>query len=67
MSKNFGGWCLERGTDGTYHVVPRKDLATHITYEERCTCEPELNVDGVVVHNAFDGREEYEQGRRKVH
>lgn len=48
-----------------YHVVPLKDLKEHKT-SEHCWCEPE-KVDGVWVHNSADGREEYEDGRRKSH
>ena len=60
-------WLLGRGEDGTHHIVPLDDLDGHVTRDETCRCQPELNENGHVVHNAFDGREAYERGERKLH
>lgn len=37
------------------HVIPLNDTHDH-QQSERCHCEPRIE-DGVVIHNAFDGRE----------
>lgn len=61
--KRFGDWA--RATcedDGTRHLFPLDDLNPH--HYEDCACRPEL-VDGLHVHNSFDGREAFEQGVRK--
>lgn len=53
------------GTPNRWHVIPLNDLREH---EESagCWCEPVVNDDGVLVHNAADKRELYERGERKV-
>jgi hypothetical protein len=38
------------------HVIPLNDLMVHHE-STTCPCNPQQNEDGVVVHNAFDGRE----------
>ncbi len=43
-------------------VTPVGDLKPHVAGED-CWCKPKLD-DGVLVHNAMDKREEYEQGRK---
>lgn len=48
------------------HVVPCNDLREHDTDGEECWCCPRLE-DGVVIHNSADGREAYEDGRRRRH
>lgn len=56
--------------DDVWHLVPVNDLREHETNGLRCWCKPELEEekDGtIVVHNALDGREQYETGELKVH
>lgn len=50
-----------------YHVIPIGDLKEHDCSEE-CWCEPfeDDEEPNVIVHNALDDREGYEQGIRKV-
>ena len=46
----------------TYHVLPLNDLKPHVE-SERCACEPSVeNLNGgrLVTHNAYDGREFFE-------
>jgi hypothetical protein len=45
------------------HVYPLGDLREHYASLE-CWCVP-VEDDGVVVHNALDGREAYERGERR--
>lgn len=45
------------------HVIPRNDLREHETHRD-CWCRPVEQEPGVIVHNALDGREDYEQGCR---
>ena len=47
------------------HVYPLNDLREHEMSKE-CWCRPDVDEDGVCVHNALDGREAYEIGERKV-
>ena len=61
-SKRFGDWVVEIDNDNVAHLVPADDVNYH--YMHDCPCQPEL-VDGVYVHNSFDGREAFETGRRK--
>ncbi len=48
-----------------YHILPINDLREH---EEsvNCWCGPEEDVDGLIVHNSMDRREDYETKLRKV-
>jgi hypothetical protein len=49
------------------HVIPLGDMDTH-THDSGCRCGPIFYSDGeIYVHNAFDGREAYETGERKLH
>jgi len=53
--------------DRTLHVVPLGDLREHET-ERTCWCRPRLEIEGaywILVHNSLDGREAFEEGRRK--
>ncbi|WEF34870.1 hypothetical protein [Pseudoduganella chitinolytica] len=52
--------------DGAVHVMPLGDMHEHETSCD-CWCGPQEDEYGVVVHNSFDGREDYEVGSRKVH
>lgn len=57
-------WNNEHFMD-TYHVYPIDDLRDHVI-EKDCWCRPE-DVEGTIVHNSMDGREDYETGKRKPH
>lgn len=50
--------------DSDIHVVPRDDLREHVPCIS-CWCRPESDAtwESVVIHNALDGREAYEEGR----
>ena len=39
-----------------YHVTPTNDLKEHRA-DMSCPCKPVDTMDGLVVHNAWDGRE----------
>lgn len=60
-----GGWACEAGAGDPAVVYPLDDLYAHQPTNEHCPCNPDW-IDGVLVHNAFDGRELIEDGRRKV-
>ena len=45
------------------HVYPTNDLKPHDTESGQCWCNPQSD-DFVVIHNAADGREDYEAGRK---
>ena len=45
------------------HVVPVNDLREHDTSGTPCWCDA-IEDDGVVIHNAMDERETYEEGRK---
>lgn len=40
----------------TLHVVPNRDLHEHDSAGGPCPCMPRT-VEGVIIHNSFDGRE----------
>lgn len=48
-----------------YHTVPHHDLEVH-QLTDSCHCKPveDDECPGMWCHNAFDGREEYERGRK---
>lgn len=52
-------------TKDRVHVMPLGDLREH-EESEQCWCKPQPDVDepAVLIHNALDGRESYEQGRK---
>lgn len=54
--------------DEVQHVVPVDDLKAHvIDTRGRCWCRPEPDIDWhgcTWVHNAMDGREDFETGKR---
>lgn len=58
------GWQLDFGGGLPPHVWPLDDLKPHVVDGGKCWCEPR-DVDGIIVHNALDGRERYENGERK--
>lgn len=45
-----------------HHVIPEYDLGVH--FEINCPCRPDEEGD-IVVHNSFDGREDFQTKRRK--
>jgi hypothetical protein len=47
------------------HVIPINDIDYH-EQNEFCHCNPTINEDGVCVHNAFDGREVFEQAKEQI-
>lgn len=55
--------------DRIWHVVPINDLREHETSDARtCWCRPRVEIEGIcwiLVHNSLDGREAFEEGRRK--
>lgn len=55
--------------DAIMHVYPIGDLREHDTNGRgKCWCRPSIEDAGseyLVVHNSLDGREMYEDGRRK--
>lgn len=46
--------------DGNVHIFPVDDGHPHV-FSIECECCPTINNNGVVVHNAFDKRENLEQ------
>jgi hypothetical protein len=60
QNMTHGGWQLEG-----QHVTPRNDVREHVL-SLRCDCQPTRDVlaPEVIIHNAFDGREAYEEGRK---
>lgn len=55
------GWAL---VTEPLEMLPFNDIYEH-TCGLECRCGPELNEDEVIVHNAFDQREDYiERGRK---
>lgn len=71
--RSGNGKVLGLGNDGyingDVHVYPLADLREHLVDEGAgvsCWCKPvrDAEVEKVVVHNAMDERESYEQGRK---
>lgn len=53
----------------TWHVVPSGDGREHDITPRVCWCEPDVEEhEGgfIITHNSVDGREDYENGKRKV-
>ena len=49
-----------------WHIIPINDLHPH-SEDDKCECKPKVEVvDGgvLVIHNAYDGREIYEDAKR---
>jgi hypothetical protein len=55
------GWCL---FSDPWELLPNDDICPHINGME-CRCQPELNDDETIVHNAFDHREDFIEGKRR--
>ena len=58
---------VREGRDPEVHVSPINDTFEHVLEGHDCWCGPEVAEDGVVIHNSADGRDDYEEGKRKVH
>lgn len=57
-----GAWLLTQ--ERVCQIIPLDDLREHDD-GMRCWCSPSEMPDlGVIVHNAMDGREEFERGER---
>jgi len=47
----------------TQHIYPVEDMKPHVLDGDTCWCCPCVE-DDLVIHNAMDERETYEQGRK---
>jgi hypothetical protein len=46
-------------------VIPKNDIKDHDEYSTTCACDPSVffeNGEMIVVHNAFDRRQDIEEG-----
>ncbi len=57
------GWGHFMSDVSEVHIIPNCDDRMH--YFENCNCQP-CAESGTVVHNSFDGREDFETGKRKL-
>lgn len=66
MTVMGGGWMtVTVQADLTTHVIPMNDLREHHRHGE-CWCHPVVEHESrMMVHNSADGREDFEEGRRK--
>jgi hypothetical protein len=56
-------WLVIDTDDEGVHVVPEDDTFEHTFCN--CKCDPEFDEDArCTVHNSFDGREDFESGKR---
>ena len=58
-------WQLDSGGHRASQLHPINDIRPHVVDGNECWCGAESNEDGTIVHNAADGREQYERGERK--
>lgn len=56
-----------------YHIYPTNDLGEHLLSSAggvdvmSCPCKPTFDAEhNTVIHNSFDGREQYESGQGKL-
>jgi hypothetical protein len=55
-------WCVLECCNEV-HLVPVDDYRLHEVGDEgECWCRPDVDTEGVIKHNALDGREWYENG-----
>lgn len=54
-------WTVLETEDCGIHVVPTDEEHTFIN----CRCDPEIEPNGLHIHNSFDGREDFETGKRE--
>lgn len=53
--------------EGRWHVYPVNDYREHVIDPRvECWCRPVVDEDGIVLHNAMDGREKLESGEVKL-
>lgn len=67
MPGNWQYWRVKRPDDvWELHIVPVDDLASHDLRSGQCACRPQEDTEApnMWAHHSYDGREEYEQGRR---
>lgn len=68
--KLFGWQTVQITVDGRFvlHTLPDNDLRPHFVRTD-CWCHPmeDGEVEGIFSHNALDRREDYEEGRRRMH
>jgi hypothetical protein len=57
-------WAVYEQDTGDRHVMPLEDLKPHIYQECWCCPKRDATDDYIVIHNAMDEREQYEQGRK---
>jgi hypothetical protein len=57
------GWSVLRDP---WEVLPNDDIGEHTSGLD-CRCRPTVNDEDAIIHNAFDGREDIETGRRRCH
>ena len=57
-------WEIVKGLEGHHHVIPQDDLRPH-RRSINCWCHPVVDSVsvGVIVHNAMDLREQFEEGK----
>jgi hypothetical protein len=57
-------WITTKVGRSDFHIIPLDDLREHDECKS-CWCNPTLDTDcaEVVIHNAMDQRESYEEGR----
>jgi hypothetical protein len=48
-----------------WEMMPNDDICGHVS-GLKCGCRPIRDGDDTIVHNAFDRREDFESGRRKL-
>jgi hypothetical protein len=60
------GWDVVVSPNEDRHVVATRDIQAHIVDGLTCPCEPFMDADdaGLIIHNAFDGREIIERLER---
>lgn len=67
--KQSVGWDVyisDDDEDGPRHIIPSADMYQHECSED-CPCGPTLTEEGDWLHNAWDEREQYEDGMRRPH
>jgi hypothetical protein len=61
-------WVAEEECDDNAHIIPLDDLYPHKLSKD-CWCHPQEDDEHpeLLVHQAADGRLDYEEGRRRPH
>lgn len=58
----------QRADSENYHVLPVDDIKEHNSSGQYCRCQPEIRQESegtLVIHNAYDGREFFENDEDK--